>query len=169
MYWYFILNVISALRRFPYLLFWQETYSQTFSHEFLWVQFLKKNCVLTTFEKSTFCRGFYEENDRPSIYGENSMRNYNQIRTYAECSPNQSKKLYLIGLSIKQSTKLWEFPNSAGRVCISILTEYCSSALTTHAFKMIITTLCVQIDNCFCNTWLLHLCVWLRWFPGTLV
>ena len=32
------------------------------------------------------------------------------------------------------------------------LTEYCSSALTAQACKMVITTVCVQTDNCFCNT-----------------
>ena len=36
-------------------------------------------------------------------YGENGARNiysnYNQMRAYVECSPNQSKKLYLIDLS----------------------------------------------------------------------
>ena len=36
--------------------------------------------------------------------------------------------------------------------CIPILPEYCSSALTAQAKKMVITTVCVQIDNCFCNT-----------------
>ena len=41
---------------------------------------------------------------------------------------------------------------SAGRFCVSILPEYCSSALTAQAYKMVITTACVQIDNCFCNT-----------------
>ena len=74
------------------------------------------------------------------------------MRAYVECSPNQSKKLYLIDLSIEQSTKLRGFRNSAGRFCISILPEYCSSDLTAQANKMAITTVCVQIDNCFCNT-----------------
>ena len=49
------------------------------------------------------------------------------------------------------------------------LTEYCSSALTAQAYKMVVTTVCVQIDNCFCNTWIVvHLCASLRWFRGTL-
>ena len=43
-------------------------------------------------------------------YRENGPRNghsdYNQMRAYVECSPNQSKKLYLIDLFIEQSTKL---------------------------------------------------------------
>ena len=43
-------------------------------------------------------------------YGENGARNMysncNQMSAYVERSPNQSKKLYLIDLSIEQSTKL---------------------------------------------------------------
>ena len=43
-------------------------------------------------------------------YGENGVRNIysncDQMRAYVEGSPNQSKKLYLIDLSIEQSTKL---------------------------------------------------------------
>ena len=68
--------------------------------------------MLPTFEKSTFCKDLYGENDGPSMQGkrENGSRNiysdYNQMRAYIECSPNQSKKLYLIDLSIEQSTKL---------------------------------------------------------------
>ena len=27
----------------------------------------EKNCMLPTFEKSTFCRGFYRENDGPPL------------------------------------------------------------------------------------------------------
>ena len=34
----------------------------------------------------------------------------------------------------------FEDRNSAGRLCISILPEYCSSALTAQAYKMITTT-----------------------------
>ena len=89
----------------------------------------------------------YRENGARNIYS-----NYNQMRAYVECSPNQSKKLYLIDLSIEQSRKLRGFWNSAGRFCISILPEYCGSALTAQAYKMVIATVCVQIDNCFCNT-----------------
>ena len=43
----------------------------------------------------------YWENGARNIYS-----NYNQMRAYVECSPNQSKKLYLTDLSIEQSTKL---------------------------------------------------------------
>ena len=86
----------------------------------------------------------YRENGARIIYP-----NYNQMRAYVECSPNQSKKLYLFDSSIEQSTKIGGFRNSAGRFCISILAKYCSSALTAQAYKMIITTVCVQIDNCF--------------------
>ena len=43
----------------------------------------------------------YRENGARHIYS-----NCNQMRAYVECSPNQSKKLYLFDLSIEQSTKL---------------------------------------------------------------
>ena len=43
----------------------------------------------------------YRENGARNIYS-----NCNQMRAYAECSPNQSNELYLIDLSIEQSTKL---------------------------------------------------------------
>ena len=43
----------------------------------------------------------YKENGARNIYS-----NYNQVRAYVECSSNQSKKLYLIDVSIEQSTKL---------------------------------------------------------------
>ena len=89
----------------------------------------------------------YRENGARNVYS-----NHNQMRAYAECSLDQSKKLYLIDLSIEQSTKVGGFRNSAGCFCISILPEYCSSALTAQAYKMVITTVCVQINNCFCNT-----------------
>ena len=74
----------------------------------------------------------FRENGARNIYS-----NYNQMRAYVEYSADQSKKLYLIDLSIEQSTKLRGFRNSAGRFCISILPEYCSSALTAQAYKMV--------------------------------
>ena len=69
----------------------------------------KKNCMLPAFEKSTFLRVCtekmmdyqYRENGTRTIYS-----NYYQMRAYAECSPNQSTKLYVIDLSIEKSTKL---------------------------------------------------------------
>ena len=44
--------------------------------------------------------------------------NCNQMRAYVECSPSQSKKLYLIDLALEQSTKLRRFRKGAGRFCI---------------------------------------------------
>ena len=43
----------------------------------------------------------YRKNGAGNLY-----QNYNLMRAYTECSPDQSKKLYLIDLSIKQSMKL---------------------------------------------------------------
>ena len=139
----------------------------------MWVQFLKKTACYRPLKNRHFIRVCtekmmdhqYRENGARNIYS-----NYNQMRAYVECSPSQSKKLYLIDLFIEQSTKLWGFRNIAGRFCISILLEYCSSALKAQAYKMVITTVCVQIDNCFCNTWIVvHLCASLRWFHGMLL
>ena len=160
-------NLLNYLRRFPYLLFWREIYPQTFCPEFLSIceyNSWKKTACHRPLKNQHFDRK-YMENDTRNIYS-----NYNRIRAYAECSPNQSKKLYLIDISIEQLTKLWGFWNSAGRFCISSLPEYCSSSLIAQAYyKMVITTVCVQIDNCFCHTWIVvHLCVSLRWFRGTL-
>ena len=90
----------------------------------------------------------YKENGARSIYS-----NYNQMRACDECSPNQSKNLYLIGPfhraideTLKIPEKRWPFlyPNFT-RV-------YCSSALPSHAYKIVITTVCIQRDNCFYNT-----------------
>ena len=55
----------------------------------------------------------YGESGKGNIYS-----NCNQMRAYIECSPNQSKKLYLIDVSVEQSTKLRRFRKSAGRFCI---------------------------------------------------
>ena len=77
------------------------------------------------------------------------------------------KRLYLIDLSIDQLTKNWRFRKSAGRFCFRILQEYCSSPLPAQAYKMIITTVCIQIDNYFCNTWIVvdqcALLIWYSW------
>ena len=166
----------AKLKEVPYLLFWRETYPQTFSLEFLsiWSTIPEKKTACYRPLKNRHFVGVCTEKMTDHQYRENSARNiysnYNQMRTYVECSSNQLKKLYLIDLSIEQSTKLWGFRNSAGRFCISILPEYCSSALTAQAYKMVITTACVQIDNCFCNTWIVvHLCASLRFFRGTLL
>ena len=64
--------------------------------------------MLPTFQNWTFCKGLYGENDGPSIQGKRRKKHMiklNQMRAYGECYPNQSKNLYLIDLSIVQSTK----------------------------------------------------------------
>ena len=52
--------------------------------------------MLPTFEKWTFYEGLYGENDGPSILGKwrekHIFINYNQMRAYVKCSPNQSIK-----------------------------------------------------------------------------
>ena len=74
----------------------------------------------------------------------NMYSNYDKMRAYAECSPNQSKKFYLIDLFIEQSTKL---PEDSGRVVAVSVSEIYQSIVVPHAYKMVITTVCVQIDN----------------------
>ena len=77
-----------------------------------------------------------------------------------------SKTLYFIDLSIEQSTKLWRSRKSAGRSCIWNLPEYCSSARPAHAYKILITTVCVQIDNVslISDLIVVHQCALLTWF-----
>ena len=126
----------------------------------------EKNCMLPTSLKNRHFVGVCTEKMINHQYREHGSRNtyssYNQMTVFVKCSLDQSKKL-----SIEQS---WGFRNSAGGFCISVLPEYCNSALIAQAYKMVITTLCVQIGNCFCNTWIVvHLCASLRWFRGTLL
>ena len=130
---------------FPYLLFWRETYLQTFPPEFLslcqhnsW-----KKLHINDLSKIDILQGFVRRKWWTINIGKTAREtysNYNQARAYVEWSSNQSKKLYLIDLSIEQSTKLWRFRKSTGRFCIWILPEYCSSALQAHAYKIVLTT-----------------------------
>ena len=55
-------------------------------------------------------------------------------------------------LSTFPSSNQRNFEDSGKMPAISVsefLSEYCSSALPAHAYKMVIITVCVQIDNCF--------------------
>ena len=137
-------RVLLLLRRFPNLLFWRETYPQTFSSEFLLIceyNSWKKPASYRPFKNGRFVR-VCMENMMDHQYGENGARyiysNYKQMRDYLECSPNQPKQLYLIDFSIEQSTKLWRFRKSAGRFCTWILSEYCSSALWQRWASLIV-------------------------------
>ena len=73
----------------------------------------------------------------------------------------------LNGLQINQKNfTLSTFPSSNGRnfedsgtvLAVSVSQFYLSSALTAKAYKIVITTVCVQIDNCFCNSESLSIC-----------
>ena len=84
-------------------------------------------------------------------HGENGARNRysncNQMRAYVECSLNQPKKNTIPYRPFHQATdETLKIPEKYRN-----LAEYCSSALPAHAYKMVITTVCVQIDNCFRN------------------
>ena len=93
----------------------------------MWVQFLEKETACyRPFKNQHFVR-VCKEKMMDYQYRGNGTRNinsnYNQMRAYVECSQNQSKELSLINLSTEQSTKLWEFRNSTGLFCISILPD----------------------------------------------
>ena len=129
--------VINTIKEIPLLAILTRNISSNFFPWVLvnmWVQFLKKTACYRCFKNLHFIR-VCTERMVDHQYGENGARNIysnnNQMRAYVECSPNQSKKLYFIKLSIEQSTKLWRFRKSAGRFCIWILPEDCSSA---HAY-----------------------------------
>ena len=157
----------------PYLLFWWETYPQTFSSEFLSICEYNswKKLHVTDLSKMDILWGFvwrkwWTINMAQEIYIQAIIR---WERMLNALQINQ-KKIYLIDLSIEQSTKIWRFQKTAGRFCIWSLPEYCSSALPAHVYKMVISTVCVQIDNCFCNMWIdVHQHASLRWFRGTLL
>ena len=62
-----------------------------------------------------------------------------------------NQKSYILSTFHRVIDETLRFRKSAGRFCIGILLEHCSSTLPSHAYKMVVTTVCVQIDNCFCN------------------
>ena len=110
----------------------------------MWEQFPKKTACYRPF-KMDICKGLYGENDRPSIWRkrrEKHKSNYNQIRTYVESSPNQSKKVVPyrpFHQTIDETLKIPEmcWPS----LCLNFA-ECSSSALSAHAYKMVITTVC---------------------------
>ena len=90
----------------------------------------------------------YRENDARNIY-----LNYDLMRACVECSPNQSKNYTF---STFPSSNRRNFKDSGKVLAVSVSEFlYCSSALPTHAHETVITTVCVQIYNCFCNTFII--------------
>ena len=80
----------------------------------------------------------------------NTYSNYNQMRAYVECSPDQSKKNYT--LSTFPSSNRWDFKDSGKVLVVSVSEFYQSTAVPPYQptlIKMAITTVCAQIDNCF--------------------
>ena len=82
------------------------------------------------------------ENGARNIYS-----NCNQMRAYGECSPNQSKNYTL---STFPSSIRRNFEDSGIVLVVSLSQFYQSVAV--QLCKMVITTVCVQIDSYFCNT-----------------
>ena len=83
---------------------------------------------------------------------ENISSKYNQMRAYVEYFQTNEKKLYVIDLSIEQSTKLLKILEKCWPFLYLNFTKVLQLALPAHVYKMVITTVCVQIDNCFCST-----------------
>ena len=70
-------------------------------------------------------------------------------------------------LSTVPSSNQRNFEDSGIVLAVSVSQFYQSIAvqlLTAQVYyEIVITTVCVQIDKCFCNTWIvIHLCVSLR-------
>ena len=114
----------SVLKEVPLFAILTRNISSNFSPWVLvnmWVQFLKKTACYRPFKSGHSVR-VCTEKVMDHQYRENGARNmcsnYNQMRAYVECSPNQLKKLYLIDLSVEQSAKLWRFQKNAGSFCI---------------------------------------------------
>ena len=90
-------------------------------------------------------------------YGNHGTRNiysnYNQMRVYAEYSPNQPKELYLIDLSIEESRNS---EDSREVLAVSVSEFYQSIAVQLYQPSLIrwLSLLYVykNIGNCFCNT-----------------
>ena len=115
-----VLVTYVELRGSPYLLFWRETILRLFPWVLVWVyNSWKKNYMLPTFQNGHFVRVCtekmmdhkYEESDARNIYS-----NYNQMRAYVECSPNQSKTIIpyrpfhrAIDETLKVPEKCWPF------------------------------------------------------------
>ena len=149
-----LFSKISNLRRFPYLLFWRETCPQTFP--------------------LSSCQYVSTIPEKDPQYGENGVRNiysnYNQMRAYVECPPNQRKNYTL---STSPSSNRRNFEDSGKVLAVSVSEFYESITVQLHQpalRRWLSLLLCVQIDNCFCNTWIVvHQRASRRWFRGTLL
>ena len=54
-------------------------------------------------------------------------------------------------LSTFPSSNRRNFEDSRKVLAVYVFKFYQSTALSAHAYKMVITTACVQTDNCFCD------------------
>ena len=104
-------RVLLLLRRFPYLLFWRETYPQTFSSEFLLIceynSWKKKPVSYRPFKSGRFVR-VCTENMMDNQYGETAQETYIQTISRWE--------LMLNALQINQNNyTLSTFPSSNRR------------------------------------------------------
>ena len=108
---FFSNEISSHLRRFRYLLFWRETYPQTFPPDFMSICEYNSRKRTASYRplKNRHFVGVCMEKMMGRQDGENGVinvySNYNEMRACVDCSPNQSKKLYLIDLAQEKLVK----------------------------------------------------------------
>ena len=73
--------------------------------------------MLPTFQKWTFGKGLYGENDRPSMWGKRCEKHM-VMRAYVECSPNQSKNYTLSTFPSNNRQNFEDSEKSAGHRCV---------------------------------------------------
>ena len=168
------------LKKVPYLLFWRETYPQTFPPEFLSIceynSWRKTACYrpLKNWHKNWY-KCLYGENDGAPILGK-TVRETN-VQTIIRW------ELMLNTLQIDQrnytfstvpSSNRRNFEDSGKVLAVSVSEFYWSIAVQLYQPMLIwwlsLLHVCVQIDNCFCITWIVvHQRAALMWFRGTLL
>ena len=113
--------------------------------------------MLPTFEKGHFIR-VCTERMMDYQYGENGARNiysnYNQMRAYMLNALQINQKNYALSTFPWSNRQNIEESGKLLAVFVSEFTRvlFCSSALLAHDYKIVTTVVCLQRDNCFCNT-----------------
>ena len=77
----------------------------------------------------------------------NIYSNYNQIRAYVECSPNQQK---YYTLSTFPSNNRRNFEDSGTVLAFEFYQSIAVQLYQPTLIKMVMTPVFAQIDNCFC-------------------
>ena len=142
------------LRRFPYVLFWQETYPQTFSPEFLSIFEYNswKKLHVTDFSKMDILQGFVWRKWWTINVGKTARETSNQTIIRWELMLNASqisqKKYTLSTFPCSNRRKI----NDSGKVLAFSVSEFYQSSITVQFYQptfirwLSITTVCVQMD-----------------------